>query len=110
MKPASDYAYVTARLEREIDAMGAYDAATAQWCSTSTYPVKHLEDTATRYRAYFLESVHTALSHAEPLIAFRACLQAYTYADKGALSTERDYLIACRNRIEGVLSSCEAAS
>jgi len=106
MSPASNHDYTRRACEREINRLDGFDAESAKWRTSSTYPVKFFEDPAIRTRLYFLESVHTALTIDEPLIAFRACLQVYSYAS-AAVGTERDWLLECRNRIEDVLRAHE---
>jgi hypothetical protein len=106
MNPSGYYFCEIRSIERQLEKLDVRDLD-ASPTAHSTYPIKvWIEDEGVRWRAWFLESLHTALSHREPLIAFRALLQAYAYAnDKRcyAFANERDYMIAARNRIEDVL-------
>lgn len=62
--------------------------------------------------AYYLESLHCALSHTDPLIAFRAYTQAVGYlTELRCLHASgirfQDDLLTARNRLEGALRTTE---
>lgn len=104
MNHASYYHCELRCIERDLERLGV---RTNKQYSHSTCPIDlDIPDEATRFRAWFLESLHTALAHVHPLIAFRALLQAYSYANDKRTTvygSERDWMVAARNRIEDVL-------
>lgn len=74
--------------------------------STHPYPLRWDLTGELQYEAFFLESVYTALTTDEPMIALRATLQAYGYMHKfRPNSYDHDRLLCCRNRCESFLRS-----
>lgn len=76
---------------------------------STAIPVKHLDDPRERYTAYFWESVYTAITHNESLIALRAALQAAGYITRlQALGVptamESDAYLDARNRVEDLMT------
>jgi hypothetical protein len=109
MHPAGRYEYPLRAITRALDELDCrpLDGYTP---STSTYAVRLDLPDSIRFRVWFLESLHTALSHREPLIAFRALIQAAAYAERRMPDGQRvltggegDWLLDARNRIEDCL-------
>ncbi len=74
----------------------------------TTHPldVPFMDDRAKQLQAWLLESLFVALTHSEPIIAFRALLQAYSYNERASYGTlAADALLEARNRIEPLLKS-----
>lgn len=76
-----------------------------------THPldVPFIDNHNEQLQAWLLESLFVALTHKEPIIAFRALLQCYNYSGRvphGSL--ESDALIEARNRLEPLLKAYEA--
>ena len=105
---AADYnADTCAALIRRLDRLGVRHPSNPPM-STQLYPLRWDLDEPTQLEAFLLESLLTALSHSEPLIALRATFQAYGYFERfrahNHCSFEHDCLLAARNRCEAFIA------
>lgn len=102
--------YASQRAKKILERNDWIDQKMAGKISSSELPVKHLSDRTERLQAYFWESVYTACTHQECLIALRAALQAAGYFSEiqnlGTISTAdmRDSYLDARNRVEDLMA------
>lgn len=97
----------TDRIKRDLIVNDWVDFSREPLYSTEL-PIKYGLTPVDQLQAYALESLYTALTHTDPMIAFRALLQAYAYNAelkglKVAYNFLNDGLLEARNRIEDML-------